>query len=78
MEIAMSKWKSVRMWVKGLLAAVINGFASGVVLIIAEPTTFNIHEGAEKLFWTSVILGLLGAANYLKQNPLPEDDWGDT
>lgn len=65
----MTNWRT---WLHGLVAAVVNGFASGVVLIIAEPEHFNIHAGAEKLFWTSVVLGLLGAANYLKQHPLPE------
>lgn len=59
-------------WLKGLVAALINGSASGVVLIIADPSTFNIDTGLKKLLTTSALLGILAAANYLKQHPVPE------
>ena len=63
-----------RQWVRGLVAAVVNGFASGVVLIVADPLDFNLHDGLSKLLTTSAVLGLLGAANYLKQSPVPPDE----
>jgi hypothetical protein len=66
--------KATKGWLRGLVAAVINGFASGVVLIIADPLEFNLLEGRSKLLATSAVLGLLGAANYLKQSPVPPDD----
>jgi hypothetical protein len=61
-------------WLRGLIAALVNGFASGVVLLIADPVTFNIETGLKKLLATSALLGMLGAANYLKQHPVPEWD----
>ena len=66
-----------RYWIAGLVAAVVNGFASGIVLIIADPSTFNIETGLKKLLSTSALLGLLGAANYLKQHPVPTWDGVD-
>lgn len=60
-----------RHWLKGLLAALINGTASGVILIAADPSTFNFDTGFKKLAWVSTLLGLQGAANYLKKSPLP-------
>lgn len=59
-------------WLHGLVATIINGCASGVVLIIAEPEHFNIHEGRYKLLSVSAVMGIVAAANYLKSSPLPE------
>lgn len=61
-------------WIAGIVAALVNGFASGVVLVIADPMTFNIDAGLKKLLSTSALLGILGAANYLKQHPVPTWD----
>lgn len=61
-------WKN---WLKGLIATLVNGFASGVVLVVAAPETFNLDQGWAKLWQTSALLGLLGMANYLKKSPLP-------
>lgn len=61
-------------WIKGLLAALINGFASGIVVSVADPMKFNFGDGLKPLLSVSAILGVMGAANYLKQSPLPEDD----
>lgn len=63
-----------RLWLRGLVATVINGFASGVVLIVADPNDFNLGDGAPKLLMTSSVFAILGLANYLKQHPLPDDD----
>ena len=65
---------TAKQWLRGLVAATINGFASGVVLVIAEPQHFNIYEGRDKLLTTSFVLGLLGMANYLKQSPIWDDE----
>lgn len=65
--------KATRGWWRGLAAAVVNGVASGVVLVIADPAQFNLQDGRSKLLTTSVVLGLLGAANFLKQSPIPPD-----
>jgi hypothetical protein len=62
-------WKK---WLYGLLSAAVNGAASGVVLVIAAPETFNLQAGWKRLLGTSATLGLLNAANYLKSSPAPE------
>lgn len=61
---------TIRRWLHGLVSATVNGVASGVVLIIADPTVFNIYEGRAKLVSTSIVFGLFGLANYLRQSPL--------
>jgi hypothetical protein len=66
--------KNVKLWIRGLIATAINGFASGVVLIVADPVAFNLGEGLRKLVMTSTVFALFGLANYLKQHPLPDDD----
>jgi len=66
--------KNTKVWVRGLIATIVNGFASGVVLLVADPVAFNLGEGFHKLAATSAVFALLGLANYLKQHPLPDDD----
>ena len=63
-----------RYWVAGVTASLVNGFASGVVLVIADPMDFNLSTGLQKLLSTSALLGILGAANFLKQHPIPTWD----
>jgi hypothetical protein len=65
---------STKGWLRGLVAAVVNGFASGVVLIVADPLDFNLNDGLSKLLTTSAVLGILGAANFLKQSPIPPEE----
>lgn len=65
-----------RHWLKGLISVFVNGFASGVVLLIVDPTGFDLVHNWKKLLMTAFVLGLLGLANYLKQSPLPPDDSG--
>lgn len=66
--------KNNKMWLRGLIATVVNGFASGMVLIIADPVAFNLDSGLRKLVMTSAVFALFGLANYLKQHPLPDDE----
>lgn len=65
-----------RHWIYGLLATVINGAASGIVLVLtglaSDPTNGTIRW--EALGVACLVLGLMGAANYLKQQPLPAWD----
>lgn len=68
-------WKH---WLYGLIAAIVNGFASGIVLVIVDPAVFNLQAGLPKLLSTAAVLGLFGAAGYLKQSPLPPDPWDGT
>lgn len=61
-------------WLYGLASTTVNGFASGVVLMIADPQAFNLQDWP-KLLTVCAVLGALGMANYLKASPLPK--WGD-
>lgn len=63
---------NLKTWTHGLAATFINGAASGIVLALAEPEHFNLHDGLQKLLATSALLGMLAAANYLKKSPLPD------
>ena len=65
---------ATRTWVRSLIATAINGFASGVILIVAAPETFNLGTGLEKLLGTSTVFAIVGLANFLKQHPLPDDE----
>lgn len=66
--------KTTRVWLRGIVATAINGFASGLILLIADPVAFNFDAGFKKMLATSGIFALIGLANYLKQHPLPDDD----
>lgn len=63
---------NAKQWFRNIGATVINGFASGVILIIADPADFNF-ENPKRLLMTSAAFAVLGLANFLKQNPLPDD-----
>jgi hypothetical protein len=59
-------------WVKGLIAAVIGGVANSVTLMIADPLTFNLGEGINKLLTVATTSAIIAAAAYLKKSPIPE------
>ena len=59
------------LWAKGLLAAMINGAASAVALVIVDPQTYNLQEGWQRLLTVMAVSAILGAASYLKQSPIP-------
>lgn len=61
-------------WLKGLAGAIIGSIASSIALVITDPQTFNIHAGLGKLGETALVTGILNAAFYLKQSPVPPDD----
>jgi len=62
-------WK---LWLKGLLSAVIGGAANAVTAMIVDPVAFNIDAGLTKLGTLAGISALVSAAMYLKKSPLPE------
>jgi len=61
----------LRTWAKGLLSAVIGGVANSVVLMIADPKTFNFQNGIGNLGTVAVTSAIVSAGMYLKQSPLP-------
>lgn len=59
-------------WFKGLLSAIISGCATGVSLVIVKPEVFNFSQGGLKnLITVMIVSGIIGAANYIKNSPLP-------
>lgn len=60
-------------WAKGLAAAFITGAANAVVLLVADPATFNLTDGLGKVGLVALVSGIVGAAAYLKQSPLPTE-----
>lgn len=66
-------WK---LWSRGLIAAIINAIANSVVIVIVDPTTFNLFQGgAKELGQVAIVSALVGAALYLKQHPDPWEDF---
>jgi hypothetical protein len=60
-----------QVWLKGLVSAVVGGAANAVILMVADPLTFNLAEGLPKLEMVAIVSALVSAAMYLKQSPLP-------
>lgn len=61
-------------WVHGLVAATIGGTVNAIVLIVADPITFNLSAGLNKLLSVALVSGVFNACLYLKQSPLPPED----
>jgi hypothetical protein len=60
-------------WLKGLIAAFVSSAANSITNMIVAPDTFNLHEGMGRLGATTLIAGIIGAALYLKQSPVPAE-----
>lgn len=58
-------------WLKGLMAAGINGLATAITVMVVGPMDFNLAAGLNKLLAAMGVSALLGMALYLKQSPLP-------
>jgi hypothetical protein len=67
------KLHSVETWLLGLLSAVIGGAATAISMVVVDPMTYNIHEGWNKLLEVAIVSGVVSAAFYLKQSPVPKD-----
>lgn len=65
----MSDWQN---WLKGLVAAIIGGVSNSVLLVIADPLTFNFNEGLSRVLTVAGTTAIISAAMYLKQSPLPK------
>jgi hypothetical protein len=62
---------SVKVWLHGLAAAIVDGGVTGGLLILVDPKAFNFGSGTTLLLSISAAFGLKGALLYLKQSPLP-------
>jgi len=61
-------WK---LWLKGLISAVIGAGANSVTLMIVDPTNFNLTTGLGKVGTVALVSAFVAAAMYLKASPLP-------
>lgn len=64
-----------RLWVRGLVAAVISGVSNSVVLMAIDPLDFNLETGLVKLGKVAAASGIVGLFLYLKQHPDPWKDY---
>lgn len=60
-------WKP---WLYGLISGTISAVAGAVLLVIVVPEKFSFAD-LSTLLRVVFAFGLVGAANYLKQSPLP-------
>ena len=67
----MNKWIT---WFKGLISAMISSAAGVITVMIVKPETFNIDTGLHNVLTVAGVTAIVGAANYLKQSPLPKDE----
>ena len=64
----------VRHWLHGLGAAFIGGGANAVTVMAIDPMKFNLQEGWKNLVTAFLVSGIVNAAFFLKQSPLPPED----
>jgi hypothetical protein len=60
-------------WLKGLIAAIISAAANTITASIVDPVNFPLSD-FKKIGTFALVSGLIGAAMYLKQSPIPKDD----
>ncbi len=63
--------RNLKLWLKGLISAAISGASASIGAMVAAPQDFNLQGGLKRLLVVASVSGLIGAANYLKQSPLP-------
>lgn len=61
-----------RVWLHGLIAAFIGGGANAIAAAAIAPDEFNLNTGLRKLGILFLVSGILNAAGYLKQSPVPK------
>jgi hypothetical protein len=66
----LSNWKR---WLNGLVGGFIGSGASAIANMVVDPNDFNFGAGMVKLGKVCLVSGIIGAALYLKQHPVPDD-----
>lgn len=67
----MSKLKNPTVWIHGLISALIGGCATSISTIVVAPDQFNLDGGLANVGKVALVSGIVAAAMYLKQSPLP-------
>lgn len=68
----------MRIWIEGLLAALIGGGANAITVIVVDPLAFNLGEGLPKLLQVVAVGAIVAAAAFLKQSPIPKAEKEET
>ncbi len=63
---------TTRVWIEGLVAALVGGAANAVTVIVVDPLNFNLGEGLPKLLQVVTVGAIVAAAAFLKQSPIPK------
>lgn len=63
-----------RVYLQGAFGAAINGAANSIVVMIADPATFNIYQGWKNLCTVTLVSAIVGFALYVKTHPLPDPE----
>jgi len=63
-----------RLWIRGLIGAVVGGGANAICVMVVAPDQFNFDTGWEKLWHFTLISAVVSAALYLKQAPVPPEE----
>ena len=66
--------RNTRKWLRGVIAAVVHGVSNGFLVVMVDPTTFNLQEGKAKLGAVMLLSGGLGLFTYLKDHALPDEE----
>lgn len=61
----------ITIWIRGFISAVVSGIAVSIGAMVTSPAEFNFETGSRKLLTVAVVSGIVGAANYLRQSPIP-------
>lgn len=64
---------NTRVWLEGLVAALVGGGANAVTVIVVDPLAFNLGEGLGKLLQVVAVGAIVAAAAFLKQSPIPAE-----
>jgi hypothetical protein len=64
-------WLNPKAWAHGLVSAFITGSTTAITASIVKPEAFNLGAGFHDLLKLAVVAGIVGAAAYLKNSPLP-------
>jgi hypothetical protein len=67
----MANLKNPRVWLHGLISALVGGAATSISTIVVAPEQFNLEGGLLNVGKVALVSGIVSAAMYLKQSPLP-------
>ena len=66
--------RSVKVWLRGLIAAAVGAGSNAITVMVVEPQHFNVDDGLTNVVKVALVSAVVGAALYLKQHPVPEDE----